>query len=395
MPKESTRSTRFDRSAPTVNPPDLHLITRSQLAQLRVAPATVVAWLADGSLEQVGAMPDATSSGDAVYSVLSPKLLQELQLKQVEASPLDLAPWRDGQARQESPKANEELAYVDESELQALVDSWSEASEAATTSAMPLEAETATEPATETAMAEEQPEASGAVAAAAEASVVDATNVADAIAAASSEPSPTVAEALDALFGDDGAPATTTETTVATDAAALTADEEVLADSVNEFTDDLAAGLEVEAAAASDAAADEPLPETVPFDEHLAELRGYVGGEAELEPIVSALRDGFEQTRRGLAETTVCLQSIAKRLEEHGPMRPVRVVMNGVAAPNVLTAPPAKAAGIGNAALITSTLLILGWAGVLWWKTGDLRLTIGAIAAANVLACCAVASARR
>jgi hypothetical protein len=467
---------RFDRSAPSVNPPGLNLVTRTQLAQLHVSPATVVAWLADGSLEQVGARPNATSMGDAVYSVVSPKLLHELQLKQVEASPFDLAPWREAKVWQEPPSTPEvpadeadcveepedvdEPEYVDESELSALVDSWEMSADAEAVAEAPLvTTEAASEPSTEIVMAAEQPEegdpeessyAASATAVevdvdvalagspteepafvdAAEASVAEPSEqepselaaadetpadaesaadwptaeapieelaAADSTVALESDDSipttaatadPTAAEALDALFGP--------EPSVAQE---LTADEEVLADSVNEFTDDLAAGLVVETQAPSEVEAVQPSAthalDSMHFDEHIAELRSQVGGEAELEPIVTALRDGFAQTSRGLAETTACLQAIAKQLEERGPMRPVRVVMNGVATPNVIAAPPAKASGIGNAALITSTLLILGWAGVLWWKTGDLRLTIGAIAAANVLACCAVASARR
>ncbi|MEO6596371.1 MAG: hypothetical protein ABIP94_16600 [Planctomycetota bacterium] len=55
-----------------------HLLTRSDLARLEVPAATILSWLANGWLEQVGRIPDDDIEGDPVFTVLDENLRQEL-----------------------------------------------------------------------------------------------------------------------------------------------------------------------------------------------------------------------------------------------------------------------------------------------------------------------------
>ena len=60
-----------------------HLLTRSDLARLQVPAGDVLSWLANGTLEQVGVLPD-DGDGDPVFTVLSNRLRQELALRLIE-----------------------------------------------------------------------------------------------------------------------------------------------------------------------------------------------------------------------------------------------------------------------------------------------------------------------
>ncbi|HEX5054608.1 MAG TPA: hypothetical protein VFZ65_22720 [Planctomycetota bacterium] len=55
-----------------------HLLTRSDLARLEVPAATILSWLANAWLEQVGRIPDDEILGDPVFTVLDASLRQEL-----------------------------------------------------------------------------------------------------------------------------------------------------------------------------------------------------------------------------------------------------------------------------------------------------------------------------
>jgi hypothetical protein len=66
---------RMTRSHPSLQ---RHLLTRSDFARLQVPAADVLAWLADGSLDQIGALPGA-GIGDPVFTVTSEALRERLE----------------------------------------------------------------------------------------------------------------------------------------------------------------------------------------------------------------------------------------------------------------------------------------------------------------------------
>jgi hypothetical protein len=66
-----------------------HLLTRSDLARLQVPAADVLAWLADGSLEQIGALP-GPGIGDPVFTVTTESLRQRLHERLAAAGKSDV-----------------------------------------------------------------------------------------------------------------------------------------------------------------------------------------------------------------------------------------------------------------------------------------------------------------
>ncbi len=55
-----------------------YLLTRSDLARLSIPAARILSWLAGGSLEQFGSLPNGRAGGEPVYTVLTRDLRQEL-----------------------------------------------------------------------------------------------------------------------------------------------------------------------------------------------------------------------------------------------------------------------------------------------------------------------------
>lgn len=55
-----------------------HLLTRTDLAAMAIPAATVLRWLGDGSLEEVGRLPSDADSGEPVFTVLRDELRGEL-----------------------------------------------------------------------------------------------------------------------------------------------------------------------------------------------------------------------------------------------------------------------------------------------------------------------------
>ena len=73
--KDRVGTSRMTR--PTA-PLQQHLLTRSDLARMEVPAAQILSWLASGTLEQVGRLPDDELVADPVFTVHTPDLLEEL-----------------------------------------------------------------------------------------------------------------------------------------------------------------------------------------------------------------------------------------------------------------------------------------------------------------------------
>lgn len=199
------------------------------------------------------------------------------------------------------------------------------------------------------------------------------------------EDAPTAAEALEAVFGDcaivpprHGRPA--------------------LAAAVAELSDDVVEAIDATLAAdrAEFAANGSGDPE---LHAVLGELRDQLANRAEpnTDELAATLRDGFARTQQELAQTNANLANLAAQLANLQQTslqlgRPVRVVLNGPTtppAPQEPTRPLLLPRDHVTPTVVVAMLLMLSWAGILWWKTGDARIAIATAAAANVLACVA------
>jgi hypothetical protein len=195
------------------------------------------------------------------------------------------------------------------------------------------------------------------------------------------EDAPTAAEALEAVFGDcaivpprHGRPA--------------------LAEAVAELSEDVVDAIDATLAADVAAAGPGGDPE---LHAVLGELRDQLATRSEpsTEALTAALRDGFTRTQQELAQTNANLANLTAQLATLQQTnlqlgRPVRVVLNGPAAAPAPLLPPRPLLlprDDTTPTVIVAMLLMLSWAGLLWWKTGDARVAIATAAAANVLAC--------
>jgi hypothetical protein len=197
------------------------------------------------------------------------------------------------------------------------------------------------------------------------------------------EDAPTAAEALEAVFGDcaivpprHGRPA--------------------LAEAVAQLSDDVVDAID--ATLAADRAEFAPTGGSFGGDPELhavlGELRDQLAKRAEptTDALAATLRDGFARTQQELAQTNANLANLTAQLanlqqasQQLG--RPVRVVLNGAAAaPTPVVLPRPLARDTTTPTVVVATLLMLSWAGILWWKTGDARVAIATAAAANVIA---------
>lgn len=193
------------------------------------------------------------------------------------------------------------------------------------------------------------------------------------------EDAPTAAEALEAVFGDcaivpprNGRPA--------------------LAGAVAELSDEVVAAIDATIAAdsASRSVTDDSLAADHELHDVLSELRDHLASNAASpsEALAATLRDGFLRTQEELAQTNANLANLTAQLANLQSARPVRVVLNGASAVATPVLPPRPMPrDTTTPTVVAATLLLLGWAGILWWKTGDARVAIAAAAAANGIAC--------
>lgn len=118
----------------------------------------------------------------------------------------------------------------------------------------------------------------------------------------------------------------------------------------------------------------------------------------DLQPLVTALREGHEADGKDRAEIVKGIAGIASGLREFGTKVELGAALAAEAvqtANEALLRPmPAAAhrrAAAGNTALLAVGFLLLCWAGVYWLKTGDTRIALGGLVAANFAACALMA----
>lgn len=223
-----------------------------------------------------------------------------------------------------------------------------------------------------------------------------------AVAAATDEheaaPRPTIDSALSAVLGDEAAAADAGDLEVEAETGE---DEEAVAEAPEEAEAEAEPTVEVApvAAAAVPTAAAMPALEVQTFltdlRESLVELARQPAPPAppatDLAPLVTAVREGFERSSQELSQTNVAIGSLVSCVGDLGKRLNHRIAAApGGSAPAAL-ALPANAAIEGNRStwvLLSVTLLIMCWSAVLWWKTGDVRLSVGTLLGANAVACC-------
>ena len=463
-----------------------HLLTRSDLARLQVPASDVLAWLANGWIEQVGVLPDdASPTGDPVFTVLANRLRQELALRltgigkpTVVLTPLRVRSFLmrallatsakgagDGVAAEATATATTAGAAPDLIEHQALAEVLQEVVaeiEADVDEVLRLAAE---EAGLETA----------------EAGSAEATPTAAVAPELEHEPEPEpeheqeqecfdaaeLSDALDALEPDEAAaappPATEPAAEPAPPPAAITQPEPIM---VTE-TPPPPAVLDDKPAAATAPAPVEPPPPAAPtatedatpnetavvaavapppppppsppqpdpdvvakamerIDAFLDRLQHSLveivqrttptappaapapppppPAPVDMTPLVAAVQAGFERSAQAAATTHGAIANVAERVEamgtrlEHGLGDAVRSAL-AAELPRRAEAPSPTSIVLARGdrtpfVLLTLAAMVIAWSLVLWWKTGAVRLALGALLGANLLGCCMLAARR-
>ncbi len=111
----------------------------------------------------------------------------------------------------------------------------------------------------------------------------------------------------------------------------------------------------------------------------------------DFAPLVTAVREGFERSHQELSQTNVaigslvsCVGDLGKRLSHRLTAAPAGAVQAALALPHSAAATSSRSTWV----LLSVCLLIMCWSAVLWWKTGDVRLSVGTLLGANAVACC-------
>jgi hypothetical protein len=409
------------RAKPSLQP---HLLTRSDLELLQVPAADVSAWLASGSLEAIGALPDdSATGGDPVFAVTANALRQDLALRllEIDKSVVVMTPPRvrsllqrfADSAHARADAAHEEALAAVVAEVQADVGE--------------LMQFAAPEPPAGVGAFEEHEEHE-------EREQVDAEDDGDSCFDAGDleraldaleppgEP-PGAAPSEDAMPARDPAPIappTTSgnDTTMATEPAtallpsppaaratppwivpAPEAGDVVLAATITRvetFLERLQQSLLQLAQRPAPAPPAAPAPAT------------------DVTPIVQAVQAGSERAALSAATTTSALETLSERVGGLGAQfasgvdKALRAALARERAATPLmppSPPPPLAAAIAPtitlprqdrmpAALLALATSVLAWSLLFWWKTESQQLALGTLVGANLIGCCLLAARR-
>lgn len=231
----------------------------------------------------------------------------------------------------------------------------------------------------------------------------------DAAARAEAAAEPTLEAALDAVFGsdeqtDDGPLEVHAEPAASEEDSAMQEAAETMPEPVAPAAEVSSANA-VEPAAVIPAA---PAPATMPahevqsflndLRESLVELaRAPAPPPTDFAPVVAAVREGFERSQQELAQTNVAIGSLVNCVGDLGKRLSHRVALPTTTPGQLSIAVPGNAAASSSRStwvLLSVCLLIMCWSAVLWWKTGNVRLSVGTLLGANAVACCLLVGRR-
>lgn len=116
----------------------------------------------------------------------------------------------------------------------------------------------------------------------------------------------------------------------------------------------------------------------------------------DLEPLVTTVREGFTRSQHELAQTNVAIGSLVQCVGDLGKRLNHQLSPTAARGGAVAIASPRLATTARNSTwvLVAACLLIMSWSAMLWWKTGNVRLSIGTLLGANAVACCLLAGRR-
>lgn len=124
----------------------------------------------------------------------------------------------------------------------------------------------------------------------------------------------------------------------------------------------------------------------------------------DVQPLVLVMHEGLAQTREHTASQAKALGALEDRLGQLGKHLEQGVALAVHAAianqpkattthsPTVAITTPAHRQGL---AMLALCVLLVGWSAVLWFKTGNARLALGTLVAANAIGCAMLLGRRR
>lgn len=420
-----------------------HLLTRTDLAAMAIPAATVLRWLAEGLIEEVGTMPAAADIGEPVFTVPDDDLRRQLQEKlaalgkpAVVLTPVGvrsfllraLLPDRDppaaavagGESLPATPLATADLATVlQEAANDVVADVETMLRLAAEIAATEASAPTPREDDAVAAAAAIEPDAD--VDDEHDLQSTDATDEAvfdfDALAEEfaeqaedrrAHEPSADPGDAgsatpLAAPADDDGDGGSEPS-----GAGAPPAELAPAGTTADAAPPPARSDQPSETAATAEAAPTGAPPGDARLHEFLGAIEQALIEVAQrpatqridIEPLVTAMQTGFEHAARQAADASSTLSALNERLSrfgdqvERGVAQTVQTVLDRSAAarPAAAHAPQPAFVGSGNRhgsfVLAALAMLSIAWAIVFWLKTGSPRLALAALIAANAVGCC-------